>query len=340
MLQNENIHLNHQSPSLSEWKPLQRPFRFDNLSELVHQLKQSSSLLHFQTSGSCGPPKCMTHRIDAFLPPARQATDDAVWGLCYHPCHMAGMQVLLRALFRTQSLVYLFNSKPTDVCRLLSLHKVDHLSATPTFYRMLLPLPHPLTTIRHLALGGEGVEESLVNRLRKAFPKAQIRNIYASTEAGILFWSDGTSFRIPPHLQAYIKVEEQQLFLHHSLLAHNLQQSEWHATGDRVEWVDDQHFRILGRVQDIVKVAGYRVALEEVSAAVAQLPGIRNHRVFARPNAISGHIICCDLVPTEAGCQIGPLKQQLKQQLLPYQRPRIIRLVDRIETGSSGKAKR
>jgi hypothetical protein len=90
---------------------------------------------------------------------------------------MAGVQVFLQALFNRNLLVNLFGLPSEDALRLLGEHGVTHLSATPSFYRLLLPANTILPEVRAVTLGGERTDASLLERLRPLFPNARFRNV-------------------------------------------------------------------------------------------------------------------------------------------------------------------
>jgi hypothetical protein len=51
----------------------------------------------------------------------------------------------------------------------------------------------------------------LHQQVREIFPKAKVRNVYASTEAGTLFISEGEVFTVPSILASRVRVFEGKL---------------------------------------------------------------------------------------------------------------------------------
>jgi acyl-coenzyme A synthetase/AMP-(fatty) acid ligase len=295
------------------------------------------------TSGTSGVPKLVIHQRDSLIRGIRWRNpqiNDVCWGNTYHPLHMAGIQVALQALANVQPQVSLY---ALDRERLESaLHRlaISHLTGTPSFFRLLLPLPAPASGVRSVSVGGESLDGDLLKKLQHAFPNAKLRNIYASTEAGSLFAAEGEWFRIPERLREKVRVVDGELWLHADLLGKGVASGDWFATGDAAAYdpEDNGRFQITGRSSNRISVGGFRVDPELVEAALLAIPGIRMARVFGRPNALLGNILCAEC----AGEPVPEreLRQQLRQRLAEYQVPRQLAWVESLATTRSGKLKR
>ena len=162
----------------------------------------------------------MTHDLQGLTRALRVGANHAanVWGLAYNPTHIAGVQVILQAFFNGNPLIHLFGAGRIEALGTIAQYGITHISATPSFYRLLLPVEAPLDGVRAVALGGERGDESLLRNVARLFPSARIRNLYASTEAGTLLVADGDTFEIPDSLADRLRVREGQLEVHRSLL--------------------------------------------------------------------------------------------------------------------------
>ncbi|MEM1318616.1 MAG: class I adenylate-forming enzyme family protein [Bacteroidota bacterium] len=314
-----------------------------DVDELIDRLRQSEASISLFTSGTTGKPKKVTHSVKKILAMTRTGARyrSNRWLLAYHPAHMAGLQVFFQALLNANLLVNCFAYPVPAVFAQLRKYQISHLSATPTFYRLLLANGAVYERLKRLTIGGERSDLALHERLSLHFPGSKINNIYSTTESGTLLVSNGIYFSIPTALQSRIRVVEEELQVHCSLLGDsNDIEGEWYATGDQVKWIDKTRFTITNRQQDIVNVAGNKVCLIEIEQQLEKLEGIKNCRVFTRKNTLVGHLICCELVLRNPSLKAIHFKRQLEQRLPAYKVPRIIKIVDRITVGDRGKVKR
>ncbi|HKQ08166.1 MAG TPA: amino acid adenylation domain-containing protein, partial [Blastocatellia bacterium] len=81
-------------------------------------------------------------------------------------------------------------------------------------------------------------------------------------------------------------------------------------TGDRGRWLADGRIEYMGRVDDQVKVRGYRVELGEIEACLRQAEGVREAVVTARADADGNQRLVAYVVPDEASAY--PLLQVLR----------------------------
>jgi acyl-coenzyme A synthetase/AMP-(fatty) acid ligase len=301
--------------------------------------------LELYTSGSTGLPKLVRHRLGSLTRTLRVGArhGDDVWALAYNPTHIAGIQVLFQAFFNGNTLVDVFGLSRDEIYERLREQAVTHISATPTFYRLLLPANAPVPTLRSLTLGGERADHALLAKLESAFPMARKHNLYASTEAGTLLVSDGEAFCIHPALEGKVIVRDGELWVAKELLAEfdGVSCEDWYSTGDRVEIVSESplRFHIIGRGNDFINVGGAKVDPAEVESIIRIFPGITEVRVFGRPNSVVGTILCAEY-SASAPVAESDLRLHLATRLQPHKIPRMMKKVDIIATTRSGKVSR
>lgn len=317
----------------------------ENWQTLCTAVQHSSSKLCLFTSGTTAVPKQINYPIGRLLRNVRIASKYAAgrWAMCYHPAHMAGLQVFLQAFLNKNLLVNLFGLGRERSLDLLEQFQLTHISASPTFYRLLHPASHTFDQIQAVSIGGERASPKLFELLKKAFPKAKLYNLFATTETGTLFASNGDFFTIPKELQAQVKFVNNELLLHRDLLAdtsHLAPDEEWYQTGDAVILDERGRFQFAGRKKDTINVAGYRVRLSEIEDALEQIPGIQQYYVYGRKNALTDYLICCDVKLMDPDLTVAMIKLQLKTKLQAFKVPRIIKIVEEIPLTHTGKSKR
>ncbi len=325
---------------------LENPARFESVEALLSKLKVSKSKISLFTSGTTGKPKRVSHLAAALAGQARAAAEDCVWAFAYNPAHMAGIQVFFQILFGSGAAVDVFG-KPAGYARDKILEcGVTHISATPTFYRMLAGCGDVFASVRRATLGGERSSEQMCALVARLFPNARVTNVYATTEAGALLASHGEAFRIPEALVGRVKVAGGELLVSASLLGESdcpCVEGGFFATGDLVEWVDEPAglFRFVSRKDGAINVGGYKVAPEEVEEALNSVSGVIASRVYGRRNSLLGNVLCAD-VKLADGISLSErlLRAELSKRLSAFKIPRIINFTAKIKLTRSGKVER
>jgi hypothetical protein len=305
----------------------------------------SKSKIGIASSGTTGKPKWVYHRMDTLARSVKVSSShrDDVWGLAYSPDRFAGMQVFLQAICNLNTIVSLLGLPPDEIHAAIDAYSITHLSATPTWFRLLVNGTMKHETVRSITVGGEVCHPSLMTELQRVFPNAKFRNIYASTEAGALFHSDADTFIVTEDRKGQLRVEDGQLWLHETLIAESLRGNcvdAFFPTGDEVEIVRESPLtlRVLARRSDWINVGGVKVNPHSVEDALLQIVGIREARVFAQKNSVVGNLVCAEIVlEKEVHYTVADIRRILSSQLDDYSIPRIIQFVDKIGISPSGK---
>ncbi len=116
----------------------------------------------------------------------------------------------------------------------------------------------------------------------------------------------------------------------------------WFGTGDLVRRCPDGQLAFVGRIDDVVKVAGENVSLTEVEAAVAEAPGVLEAAVVAVPDPVRDHVPAAYVVAADPARPPDPaaLASWAEQHLAPAARPRTWTVVDELPRTSVGKIRR
>ncbi|MBM4400066.1 MAG: AMP-binding protein, partial [Candidatus Cloacimonetes bacterium] len=124
-----------------------------DLNDLMEHLKSAADWqLTLYTSGTTGIPKQVVHRLSALTRAVRMAEKHSAdfWGYAYNPTHIAGLQVFFQALFNANTLINLFEAGREQVLSLIQEYGITNISATPTFFRLLLPLKETYPSVKKL----------------------------------------------------------------------------------------------------------------------------------------------------------------------------------------------
>ncbi len=324
------------------------PLSCAGMDEVLAMVQNSKSKITIFTSGTTGQPKEVVHSISTLTRSVRvgEKYKNQTWAYAYNPTHMAGLQVFFQAFENLNTIVNVFNQPREYVYHQIQENAITHISATPTFYRLLLPYERAYENVVRVTLGGEKSDQHLYDSIKKIFPNARINNVYASTEAGTLFAAKGDCFQIPELARDKYKVVDGELLIHKSLLGSSSSfkfTEDFYHSGDLIEWVDETAglFRFKSRKNELINVGGYKVNPNEVETAIMDIEGVKQAMVYGRANSILGNVLCAEVV-LEPGSEMQELdiKKHLNALLQDFKIPRKIKFVDEISLTRTGKKKR
>ena len=115
-------------------------------------------------------------------------------------------------------------------------------------------------------------------------------------------------------------------------------------TGDSARKDKDGYFWIIGRVDDVIKVSGYRLGTAEIESALVSHPAVAEAAAIGLPHEIKGHVIDTYViltmghVPSEGF--IDELKEHVGKKVGPIAKPEGIHIVDKLPKTRSGKIMR
>jgi acyl-coenzyme A synthetase/AMP-(fatty) acid ligase len=329
----------------------------DSIPSLLKSEASVATTWFMATSGTTGEPKWCSHSLLSLTANTKhsQKLQALCWALLYQPFRFAGLQVLLQALLSGADLVDVADYEPLAQMAFLKHADVTALSATPSLWRQLL-MTGQLSelTLSHITLGGEIADQSLLDTLKRLFPNANVRHIYASTEAGVGFIvSDGragfpTKWLKDQTLTVALQVSDEQHLLikpqHHVCQSLALQTNAlgYVDTLDKVQ-VNDDRVLFLGRATGTINVGGNKVHPEKVEQVILQCSDISQAKVYAKKSALLGELVVADVMIMDAAVE-QEVKQQVlkmcKKQLQRFEIPTKINIVKNIDHDPSGKLNR
>jgi acetyl-CoA synthetase len=115
-------------------------------------------------------------------------------------------------------------------------------------------------------------------------------------------------------------------------------------TGDGCRQDKDGYFWIVGRIDDVLNVAGHRIGTAEVESALVSNHNVAEAAVVGRPDELKGQALVA-FVTLKSGVQPSPelrelLRQHVAKEIGPVAKPDDIRFADALPKTRSGKIMR
>jgi acetyl-CoA synthetase len=121
-------------------------------------------------------------------------------------------------------------------------------------------------------------------------------------------------------------------------------QQGWYFTGDSARRDDDGYFWIIGRMDDVIKVSGYRLGTVEIESALVSHPDVAEAACVGIPHELRGNVIhaFCILNEGVSGSSelIDALKLHVRHEVGPIAVPAELNIVDGLPKTRSGKIMR
>jgi len=115
-------------------------------------------------------------------------------------------------------------------------------------------------------------------------------------------------------------------------------------TGDGSRQDEDGYFWIVGRIDDVLNVAGHRIGTAEVESALVSNPNVAEAAVVGRPDELKGQALVA-FVTLKSGVKAHPelreeLRQHVAKEIGPVAKPDDIRFAESLPKTRSGKIMR
>ena len=121
-------------------------------------------------------------------------------------------------------------------------------------------------------------------------------------------------------------------------------QGDWYLTGDKAWQDEDGYLWFVGRADDVIISAGYRIGPFEVESALLEHPAVAESAVVASPDDIRGNVVKAfvilkpDYVPSDE--LTLSLQEHVRNTTAPYKYPRLVEFVTELPKTISGKIRR
>lgn len=119
---------------------------------------------------------------------------------------------------------------------------------------------------------------------------------------------------------------------------------QWFLIGDLGLIDENGYVWFKGRVDDVIKVSGYRLGPEEIESVILQHPAVQDVAIIGKPDKLRGNIVKAFVVLKEGYSPSDELviqiQQLVKNKLASYAYPREIEFVKELPRTETGKLKR
>jgi acyl-coenzyme A synthetase/AMP-(fatty) acid ligase len=268
-----------------------------------------------------------------------------------------------------------------ETLEVLHNYPITVLCAPPTAYRMLVldePLTylqaHPPKTLRHCVGAGEPLNPEVI-RAWEQQTGMTIRDGYGQTETVLLCGNfpalsvkpgsmgkpspgfeigiiDHEGNQLPAGKEGDIAVRVKpdrptwifKEYWRNPDATQACLRGDWYVTGDRAYQDEEGYYWFVGRADDVIISAGYRIGPFEVESALKEHPAVAESAVVASPDEMRGEIVKAYVILAPGYSPTPELASELqtyvKQVTAPYKYPREIEFVENLPKTISGKIRR
>ncbi len=118
----------------------------------------------------------------------------------------------------------------------------------------------------------------------------------------------------------------------------------WYLAGDSARKDEDGYIWVIGRIDDVIKVSGYRLGTAEIESGLVSHPAVAESAVIGVPDEVKGHAIyayCILRAGFTGNMELeDKLKDHIRHEVGPIAVPSHIHFVDKLPKTRSGKIMR
>ncbi|XP_077172416.1 acyl-coenzyme A synthetase ACSM5, mitochondrial-like [Paroedura picta] len=269
--------------------------------------------------------------------------------------------------------------EPSVILNTLSRYPITTFCTAPTAYCMLVQHDidsYRFKSLQHCVTGGEPLNPEVRNHW-KAKTGLEIYEGYGQTEMvaictnvkGVKIKSGSMGKASPPYnVQVVddqgnilppgeegdiaVQIHPKRPFCCFSQYLDNPEKTaasergSFYITGDRGIMDEEGYFWFLGRSDDIINSAGYRIGPFEVESALIEHPAVAESAVVSSPDPIRGEVVKAFVVLSHAFLSHDPekltreLQDHVKRVTAPYKYPRKVEFVKELPKTIAGKIQR
>ena len=123
--------------------------------------------------------------------------------------------------------------------------------------------------------------------------------------------------------------------------AKTLRADGWMHSGDLGYLDEDGFLFVTGRLKELIIKGGENIAPREIDEALLKHPAVLEAAAVGIPDAVYGQeIMACVVLKAGSACSAEDLRDHAERELGRYKCPKVIRLVESLPKGPSGKVQR
>jgi amino acid adenylation domain-containing protein len=232
-----------------------------------------------------------------------------------------------------------------------------------------------LQSVRTLALSGSAVTTDLIAAFRNILPNAKMTVSYSSSEAGGVVTAEMMPAqslsekvaigRVVPNTRLYILDDDMnpvepddagEVYIASPHLSRGyagrpaltaefflpnpftqIPGERFFRTGDRARFHPDGRVELLGRCDNLVKIRGFRVELEEIGSAISMCPDVKEATVVTRMFGQEQRLVAYLVTGGGTDMNVTRIRRHLSLRLPEYMIPSTFVFLDRFPLNSHGK---
>lgn len=268
--------------------------------------------------------------------------------------------------------IYFFDDKynPIKIAHCLKERRISVMCGTPTLLNYIsdhLIKRKILHSVRKIALSGECLTKEFALNIRKAFPDAEIYNVYGLTEAAprvtylppkdfdrkcesvgipldgiiIKIVDSVTRAELPANTHGVIAVKSPCVmkgYYNNSEYTSKVLQDGWLYTGDIGYSDEEGYLYVMSRADDMIIKGGMNIYPKEIENSILKLDEIRECMAYRVTKTNKQQDIGVDIVlQKNISLSKKDLLSRLSKVLPQYQIPAAVNITDKIARNASGK---
>lgn len=247
-------------------------------------------------------------------------------------------------------------------------HNINTMFITTALFNQLISCDITIfDSLKYLLFGGEATSEKHVHMLKEHNQKLELSNVYGPTETttfatyylikealpktpigkpisntGAYVMMNGRmcGFGVPGELcivgdgvsDGYLNRAE---LTEEKFVDNPFGSGKMYRSGDLVRWLPDGNIEYLGRIDEQVKIHGFRIELQEIENAIVKIDSIKDCACVVKEQ--DGDKYLCTYLVTDQEIPVNEIKSQLSKSLPHYMVPNYMMYIDSLPMNSNGK---